>query len=177
VYRNTCQCVPPTARRPRAPELAAIAVSPGAALARPASRPGRRTVQGMADHTDPQITLRTTSDGAGQPLGIVTGTGTSPEQALRDLAARAPEVARAAWRAPGSRPRRREPGDPPSQPQPVQLRIGPRGQAQDEAEFAAAQFEVVDVRLVAGNPDTDAWAAIGTLCQVTERNYWDEPGR
>jgi hypothetical protein len=164
-------------RQDDAAKLAAVAVDPGAAPPGRHRAPGRRTVQGMADHSDPQITLRTTSDSAGHPLGIVTGTGTSPEQALRDLAARAPGVARSVWRAPGSRPHRREPGDPPSQPQPVQLRIGPRGQAQDDAEFAAAQFEVVDVRLVAGSPDADAWAAIGTLCQETERNYWDAPDR
>jgi len=121
----------------------------------------------MADHRHRQIALRTTSDDAGLPLGIVTGRGLTPEDAVRELASKAPEVARSAWRPAASRPLRREPGGSPYQPQPTRLRIGAAGQAEDEAEFAAARFEVVDVRLVAGNPDTDAWAAIGTLCQLT----------
>ena len=125
----------------------------------------------MADHLDWQfahdwqIALRTTSNRAGHPFGIVTGSGPSPDEAIRDLAASAPSVATTAWRAGRSRPRRRKPGEV---PQPTRFTIGAEGEAQREAEFAAARFEVVDVRLVAGHPDADSWAAIGTLCQVDD---------
>jgi len=105
----------------------------------------------MSDIRTADVTLRSTSDDAGFPHGLVAGTGPSPDAAMVTLKRNARDLAARLNRAPV------EPRDP--------------GQA--------FLLEVVDVRLVYGRIEgDDAWCAYGTLISqgqspvVGEGDYW-----
>jgi hypothetical protein len=86
----------------------------------------------------PELVLRNTSDGAWHAQGLVVGSGLTLENAIASLGAEARAQAEEAAR--------------------------PLQEARSEPD-AIWPFEVVDIRLVVGPPDsgTESWAAIGTL--------------
>jgi len=105
----------------------------------------------MARITVPALTVRTTSDGAGFSHGIAAGTAIDPPRAL------------------------------------AALKHAAQGQAehlgalfgQDERADAEWRFEVVDVRLAAGqmHDGSPAWVAYGTLRSHGEHPWADSDWR
>jgi hypothetical protein len=93
----------------------------------------------------PEVTARTTSDGAGHVHAVVTGSATGPQQALGELIARAQDEA--ARMAAG-------------------FREGNAGAPGPDVQW---HFEVVGVRLVPGPLDSGpaGWTAYGTLTSKT----------
>jgi hypothetical protein len=105
----------------------------------------------MTDISSTDVTLRTTSDNAGLPHGLVAGTGPSPDAAMVTLKRNARDLA---------------------------ARLN-RGSAGLGDPFPAWLVEVVDVRLTYGRVDgEDAWCAYGTLSTegqspvVGEADFW-----
>ena len=105
----------------------------------------------MTDIFAADVTLRTTSDDAGFPHGLVAGTGPSPDAAMVMLKRNARDLA-------------------------TRLSRSPAEMYDDASEWLV---EVVDVRLTYGRvEDEDAWCAYGTLISqgqspvVGEGDYW-----
>jgi hypothetical protein len=95
----------------------------------------------MAPNPIPDITVRTTTDGAGYPLGVATGTGATAAEALDALRHDATEIA---------------------EKQAYDLGSSADGSGVDDSWG----LEVVDVRFAHGPTDDheDGWLAFGTLC-------------
>jgi hypothetical protein len=92
--------------------------------------------------TIPAITIRTTSSDSGHPHGTVIGTGRYAEDAFTHLAKQAREYAK---QIAGALDTQEHAGQP-------------------DTDWS---FEVIDLRLVAaGSPDSNTWAAVGTLCSI-----------
>jgi hypothetical protein len=115
---------------------------------------GARYGPGMPDITIPGILLRTTSDGPGHVHGLAVANGLTLDQALATLAARA--AARASEIAAAYR--------------------GAEHAGRPDAEW---RFEVIDLRITAGPPDSggETWVAYGTLrsqgADPWQASYWD----
>lgn len=112
----------------------------------------------MPNITVPGCVLRATSDGHGHVHGLALASGLTLDEALAGLAASA--HARAEELAAGYR--------------------GNEHQGRPDAEW---RFEVADVRIVAGRPDSgrESWVAYGTLCSVGAHpwaaSYWQQTGQ
>jgi hypothetical protein len=95
----------------------------------------------MARITIPAVTLRTTSDGTGYPLGVAAGTGPTAPLALAALSREAASMA--------------------------EMAAGPFNDDADARyiEDGSGGLEVIDVRLMHGPADSqnDGWLAYGTL--------------
>lgn len=104
----------------------------------------------MSHITIPRLVIRTTSDGAGHVWGVVAETGLTAREALASLGrsarARADEIAAAVH------------------------------QPEDAQPDVTWSFEVIDVRMVAGPADGEAWLAVGTLtsdgAHPWDNSYW-----
>ena len=109
----------------------------------------------MPQITIPDVTIRTTSDGAGHSHGLVVGTGELLDAAMQALQAEAQARAEeAAVRH----------DDPDSTDRPD----------------AAWQFELVDMRIVVGPAGNkfESWCCYGTLCSTGatpwSASFWDQ---
>jgi hypothetical protein len=121
------------------------------------------------------VTIRTTHDGDGRAHGIVTGMGTTPEQALLELGDAAQALAQRVVqkREAAAKP----PPESAPKPGPAWGSLGRRTSASATATEPSAarrlgpdvrpevRFEVVDVRLMAARLDGggSGWLAYGTL--------------
>ena len=112
----------------------------------------------MPDITIPECTLRTTSDGTGHAHGLALASGLTLDEALTGLTAKAHAQAE-------------------------ELAAEYRGDEHKDRPDAEWRFEVVDVRIVAGLPDSgpESWVAYGTLRSVGAHpwaaSYWQETGQ
>jgi hypothetical protein len=140
----------------------------------------RAALSGHARITIPDVTIRTPSDGDGNPHGIATGIGLSPNLALTALQ-------QAAQIRAEEEAARHEPDDfPPADarasrpPTGAELaagghRVAARPLPEDPLEW---RFEVIDVRLVPGVlvGGTAGWVAYGTLISEGDfpgaAGYW-----
>jgi hypothetical protein len=112
----------------------------------------------MPNITIPECTLRTTSDGPGHVHGLVLASGLTPGEAVSGLAVRAHAQAE-------------------------ELAAEYRANHHRDQPDAQWRFEVADVPIVAGPPDSgrESWVACGTLRSVGVHpwaaSYWQETGQ
>jgi hypothetical protein len=146
----------------------------------------------MVDSIARVVRIRTTSDRVGYEIGIVTGMGATPEQALtelwRDAQARLQQPAEPTRRAEGaakphpvtSRPLGREPNA--AGRRVGATRLGKDGRVQQSPVPSGPQelrYEVVDVRLtpVPVEGGKSSWLAYGTLAGESESQQPGTIGR
>jgi hypothetical protein len=109
----------------------------------------------MPTITIPDVTIRTTSDGAGHAHGLALGTGLTLDGALQALTAEA----------------LRQAGE---------IAETYRGADHDSQPDAEWRFEVVDMRIVIGPEGSrdESWCCYGTLCSTGatpwSASFWDQ---